>query len=642
MLRGLHKASSTWLGKAIMATVMGVIAISFAIWGIGDIFRGFGQNAVAEIGDTEISKEQFRQTYNERLQQIGQQTRRVITPDQARALGLDRQILGQMVAEAAFSEQARQLHLGLSETELTELITGNPAFLGPDGKFDRARFEQILQRAGFSEARFVDEQRSLLLRRQIAQTVSGELKAPMTALQAVNQFQNERRDIDYVTLGPAQAGEIAPPTPEQLKNYFEEHKILFRAPEYRKITFLPLSPATLAKPDKVPDTEAKNYYDEHTDKYNKPETREVRRIVFANEADAKAARERIGKGPTLGATFDEIAKERGLKPSDTDLGTVRKAAIVDPAIADAAFSLKSGDVSEPVKGRSGTVLVTVGQIEPGEQKQFSEVASQIKQELAQNHVRNDINDLRDKVEDERASGATLAETAQKLGLKAIVIDAVDRAGRGPNGAPVPDLAKTPDVVSAVFASDVGVDNEALQSPDGGYLYFEVNGITPSRDRNLAEVKDQVEARWRNDEISKRLQKKAQALLGQLKAGAALVQVTGESGLKVEKIANLQRGQSSGGLPDSLVAAAFSIPNGAPGIAEGGNEAQRFVFTVTEVTIPTFNAKSFEGRQLAQALDSGNNGYANDLIGAYVARLENDFGLKINQAALNQVTGGTAQ
>ena len=99
MLRGIHKASSTWLGKAVMAVVMGVIAVSFAIWGIGDIFRGFGRNAVATVGGTEISIEQFRQFYNDRLQQLGRQVGRPITPDEARARGLDRQLLAQLVAE---------------------------------------------------------------------------------------------------------------------------------------------------------------------------------------------------------------------------------------------------------------------------------------------------------------------------------------------------------------------------------------------------------------------------------------------------------------------------------------------------------------------------------------------------------------
>src|SRR2546423_85158 len=115
MLRGLRKASSNWLGKAVMAAVVGFLVISFAIWGIGDIFRGFGRSTVAKIGRTEITIEQFRQTYNDRLRQIGSRLGRPITADQARALGLDQQVLGQVVAETALDERARQLGLTLAD-----------------------------------------------------------------------------------------------------------------------------------------------------------------------------------------------------------------------------------------------------------------------------------------------------------------------------------------------------------------------------------------------------------------------------------------------------------------------------------------------------------------------------------------------
>src|SRR5262249_11567412 len=117
MLRGLHKASSTWLGKALMAGVMGFLVVSFAIWGIGDIFRGFGRNAVATIGGTEISVEQFRQFYNEHLQQLGRQLGRPIMPEDARTRGIDRQLLGRLVAETTLDEQARKLRLGFAAAE---------------------------------------------------------------------------------------------------------------------------------------------------------------------------------------------------------------------------------------------------------------------------------------------------------------------------------------------------------------------------------------------------------------------------------------------------------------------------------------------------------------------------------------------
>ena len=207
-----------------------------------------------------------------------------------------------------------------------------------------------------------------------------------------------------------------------------------------------------------------------------------------------------------------------MKDSDTDLGMVTKAGIIDPAVADAAFALKSGEVSAPVKGRFGTVLLQVGKIEPGSQKTYEEVAPQIKREIAEGRAKTEIANLRDKIEDERAAGSTLAETAKKLGLKSRTIDAVDRSGRAPDGKPVADLPKTPDAIAPAFASDVGVDNDPLQLPNGGYLWYDVTGITPARDRTLDEVKDQVEARWRDDEIAKRLKAKADDMVGKLKAG----------------------------------------------------------------------------------------------------------------------------
>ncbi|MDI1347165.1 MAG: SurA N-terminal domain-containing protein [Pseudolabrys sp.] len=632
MLRGIHKASSTWLGKAVMAVIMGGLIVSFAIWGIGDIFRGFGVNSVAKIGGTEISIEQFRSYYTEKLQQLGQRMRRPISNDQARALGLDRQLLGQLVAETTLDEQARQLRLGLADKDIADRITSDPAFRGANGQFDRARFEAVIRNAGFSEARFVAEQRNVMLRRQIAQTVSGDLKVPDTTIKSILQYQGEKRAIQYIALATAQAGDVAAPSADELAKYFETRKVLFRAPEYRKVTVLSQSPAELAKPQDVSDADAKAAYEARKDSYGTSEKRELRQMVFAKPEDAAAASERVTKG----LSFADLAKERGIKDSDLDVGTVAKADIIDPAVADAAFALKSGDVSSPVKGAFGTVLLQVGKIEAGTQKTYADVAADLKRELAEARAKTEISNLRDKIEDDRAGGATLAETAKKLNLKVISIDAVDRAGRAPDGQPIAALPKQPDVVAAAFATDVGVDNDALQLPSNGYLYYDVTGITPSRERTLDEVKDQVAARWRDDEIAKRLQAKADDMLVKLKAGTPLAQVASESGLKVDTAADMVRGKPAGFLPVKVTEAAFKIPKGSPGSVEGDSAASRYVFVVTAVTDPAFDANTPEAKQLAASLQ---NSFADDIVGQYIAKIEADIGVTLNQAALNQVVGG---
>ncbi len=632
MLRGIKNASSNWIGKSILLVVISFLVISFAVWGIGDIFRGFGQNSVAKIGNTEISVEQFRQFYTDRLQQISRQIGRPVTPDQARALGFDRQVLGQMVAETTLDEQAAKLRLGITDADIAQRITTDPSFQGANGQFDHARFEYIIRQAGYTEPRFVAEQRRVTLRRQIAQSVSGDLKVPAVTLQAINNFQNERRTIQYVTLTAAQAGDIPAPTPEALAAYFEERKILFRAPEYRRVTLLSLAPADIAKPDSVSDAEAKTYYDQNTGNFGSPERREVRQIVFANPEEAAAAHDRLTKG----LSFADLAKERELSEADTLVGQVTQSEIIDPAVAEAAFALKEGEVSAPVKGTFGTIIVQVGKIEPGAQKPFAEVAPEIKRQLAEIRARSEINGLRDKIDDERAGGATLAETAAKLGLTAQVIEAVDRSGRAPDGTLVAGLPKQPDVITPIFASDIGVDSEPQQLPGGGYIWHDVTGITPARERTLDEVKDQVATRWREDEVGRILQAKAEEMLGKLKAGTTLAQVAEEANLQVQTGADLQRRRPSGFVPAKLIEAAFNVAKDEAGIAEGDQRTERYVFRVTDITVPKLDPASPDAQQLTTTLQ---NAYADDIISQYIARLQADYGVSINQQALNQVIGG---
>src|SRR5207244_10312902 len=154
MLRGMRKASSNWLGKIVMAVVMGILIVSFGVWGIADIFKGFGQSSLAKVGGTEISTEQFRQIYTDKLQQLGRQFGRPLTPEQARAFGLDRQVLQQAIAEAALDEGARRLGLAQSDAAVVDSISNDPNFAGPNGKFNPQRFGDVIRQFGFTEARY--------------------------------------------------------------------------------------------------------------------------------------------------------------------------------------------------------------------------------------------------------------------------------------------------------------------------------------------------------------------------------------------------------------------------------------------------------------------------------------------------------
>jgi peptidyl-prolyl cis-trans isomerase D len=630
MLRGIRNATSNWFGKAIMSVVMGVLIISFGVWGIGDIFRGFGQSTLAKIGKTEISIEQFRQLYTDRLQQISRQIGRPLAPDQARAFGIDRQVLQQVIAETTLDESARNLGLRQSTDEVMKSITNDPNFKGANGAFDPARFAQIIRQFNYSEQRYIAEQKRNALRRQLVGSISGEVEPSKTAVAVLNQFQNEQRTVEFVKLETAQAGTIDTPTPEVLASFYDAHKVQFRAPEYRKIAFVAITPDELAKWTTVSDEDAKKVYEERKDTFATPEKRDVSQMVFPNAEDAAAARARL----VGGLSFDDLAKERGLKPSDVDLGLVAKSAIIDSKVADAAFALKTGDISEPIQGTFGTVLVKVGKIEPGSQTSYESVAANLKKEIALERARKSVKDLHDKMEDERAGGATVTEAAEKLKLAVTTIEAVDRSGRAPDGKPVTTIPPGLDLVSQAFASDVGVDNETI-SYQGGYVSFDVLGVTPSRERTLDEVKDQVEARWRTDQITNKLRAKATEMVEKLNKGGKLADEASAAGVKVETAEKFKRDATVANLPASAVAGAFRTAKDAAGQSEGANATEWVVFRVTDVTEPTLDIASEEAKKLKTSVERG---VAEELVGQYVIKMESEIGVTINQPAVAQITG----
>ncbi len=633
MLRGIHVFSQNRIGRAITAAILGIIAISFGIWGIGDIFRNFGRSTLAKVGGTEIGIEQFRQTYQDRMQQLSRRLGRVIPPDQARALGLDRQLLGQVLAETALDEDVKQLKLGLTDAEIARRITTDPNFRGPSGQFDPTRFEQIIRQAGFTEARYVAEQRKVSLRRQIGQSVSGGFVVPTTSIDAQYQYDNEGRSIEYVVLGAAQAGDIPTPTPEVLSKYYEDNKVLFRAPEYRKLELLVLTPSEIARTIEISDEDAKKYYDEQHARFVTPERREIQQIVFPNAEDAKAAAERIAQG----TPFTQIATDRGLKESDINLGKVTKASMLDPNVANAAFALQPGTVSEPITGQFGTVLVRVGEVEPEKVRPFDDAKADIKRDLAIERAKSQIADQRDKIEDERGAGAPLAQIAKKLNFPTRVIDAVDRAGRDPNGAPVSALPQS-DMLNAAFASDVGVENDAVAVPGGGFIWYEVLGITPSRDRPFDEVKDKVEERWRAAEIANRLKAKATEMTEQAK-GSNLTDLANAAGVKVQTATGIKRRQPAPGISGDVLAAVFRTGKGEVANAEGEQPGDRVVFRVTDINVPKVDANSAEAKQIADNLRSS---YLEEIMSEYVVKLESDLGTTVNESALAQVFGGPQQ
>ncbi len=625
----MRKAGQTVVGKAIATIFFGALIVSFAIWGIGDIFRATPASTVAEVGDTTITVDQTRNAYTNEVQRLGRQFRTVISPEQARAFGLDQQVINNLVTDAVLAEKAREMGLSVSDQLVAASIMNNPAFKGADGQFNRALFDQALRNINLSEAGFVQEQRSAMARLHLAEAIAGDINVPLAAKEALNRYATERRAASYLLLTAAMAGDVPAPTAEQLQTFFNERKSAFRAPEYRAVSVMALDAAALAKPDTVSETDARQRYEQQKARYGTPERRTIQQITFPSPAEAEAAATKIKEG----ATFESVAAERNVSAQDLELGTFTKAEMLDPAVADAAFGLEQGAVSAPITGRFGPILLRVTQIQPEAVRPFEEIAAELRQEVATERAQGQIERIHDEIEDLRAGAKPLADIAKEKGLTLVQIPAVDASGLDKAGNPVnlPEKAAT---VKAAFASDIGVDNEALRTGTG-YVWYDVTGIEASREKNLDEVREQVAAQWREDQVAQRLSEKARGLTERLEKGEAIEAVAQEAGATVQTATDLARNAVKNDLTAEAVNRIFAVPVGKAGNAANGPDA-RVVFKVTSATVPPLVTSTQQAQNTENQLRTG---LGDDLIGQYIARVRQELGVTINQQALRQATGG---
>lgn len=626
VLDKMRKGASRILGL----TLIGLLVISFAVWGIADIFTGYGAQTLIRVGDTELSAQDYQRAQQEILRSMSAQAGRSLSLQEARAMGLDQRVMERLIGGAAVDAHAKDLGLGISEEAIFEGVKKDPAFQDTAGNFSPVAFAQTLRNVGMTEQGYLQAMRENNMRRQLLSTVGATAGSPEVLVTALNRFNGETRVLRYVLVPQSAAGAVPDPTEEDLKRYYENHRAKFTQPEFRKVGVLAVTPESVKDQVTITEADLKTAYDAEKDTLGKPEKRLVQQITFPDLEAARAALEKI----KAGTDFLEVAKAQGLSDADINLGNVTRAELADPVIAEEAFKLEKDKVSEPVTGKLGNVvLLRVTAIEPGKTLTFEEAKAELEKKILKERASGAIFDLHDKVEDELASGAQLSEIADKLKLSYQVIDQVDRQGKKPDGSAVTLPAQT-EVLNAVFASDAGVENDPIDAKDEGVIWYEVLGVTPEQLKPFDQVKADVEKDWRAEETRNRMVKYAQDLVTSLNSGKTLEDIAKELNVEVMTSDALKRDGMTVNILPATVAQAFTLPEGGYGSAPSGIDEGRVVFKVDKVTAPPpVDERTAERlkQQLALLMSE-------DSIAEYFAALENRYGVTVNQPALDKLIG----
>ncbi|MDP3327479.1 peptidylprolyl isomerase [Parvibaculum sp.] len=625
MLDSLRRNASGWVAKVLI----GLLALSFAVWGIADIFTGFGGDTVAKVGDEKIDAVSFQRELSSEMNQFSRQLGQPMTLDQARQFGIDRAALSRLISLAALDGATSDLGLRVGDEAVGINITSDPDLQGGFGRFDRDLFRQALRQNGITEERFVEQRRNFMARNQLIAAVQAGVAAPDALIDVVTRFQEETRVAGYIILPPSLAGDIGEPDEETVAKFYEAGAAAFRLPETRDFSIMVLEPEDVTHTMAISDEALEAAYEQRRGEYDVPERREVQQITFATEDAAGEALAALRGGETV----ETIARGLGLTMKDVDLGKVTHNEMLAPELADAAFALESGGYSEPVQGPLGWSILHVTAIEQGKPSTFEGVKEELRAAVELELAREQIYDIQNTIEDARAGGEPLADVAKRYNLTIRSISGVTADGKTRDGDAV-ELPDLPDLLKTVYESEPGEQVPPLDSGKDGYYWVEVDTVTPPELPPLDSLRDRVVTIWKNEKRAAALEALAAGLAERGNKGESFDKIAGEYGRSVLTMPGFQRYASNDTFSRAAVTKLFATREGGFTYGPVGLGDSLVLMQVKEIRAPKLDK---DGEEYKKAAADVRDSLEADMLQTFVVGYQQELGVEVNNALLRQLT-----
>jgi len=603
-----------------------VLIASFALWGIGDIFRsGGGGRVVASVGDQEITATDFQRQLRRQVNRLRQQMGGQFDMDTAREMGLIDQITRQAITRALFDAEAGELGLAVGDESVAQRIREQQVFQTA-GNFSRERFQQVLRQGNLSESEYVEQVRGQLKRRAISDIVAAGVAVPAIMAQSEYRYRNERRAARYFTLAH-DAFEVDAPSEQDLKQYYQDNEDAFMAPAYRELTYLHAAPGDIADRVKVSDAAIRQTYEERKAQYSEPARRRVQQIVFDDRETAQKALDRLMQGRRFAAVAREI---KGSGPAD--LGTVTKDDLPE-GLADPVFDLDEGRVSQPIETNLGWHLAKVSEVEPASTRSLESVRDELREELARDKAVDRLITMANEMRDTLAGGARLEEVADQFGFEVRHLPAVDQEGRDRDGERISELPGREKFLQVAFNTTQGQRSLLEETDEGGYFVLRVESVTPSQRRPFDAVEDEVRRRVLAQRRAQAAEETAKEIVEAANGGRGLDELAAARGAQVRTTPALTRtgNERAGEVATALLDKLFAADEGAAFMQPlDGRIAVARVSEVREAD-PAADEDGVASmrQQLAQSLQS-------NLFAQFADSLRQRHTVRVNQAAIDQI------
>ena len=604
MLNRLRKGVKSLTAKVLI----GLLVISFAVWGIGDIFSFRLDARVAKVGETEVSAERFADALARQQARITRQRGELVSFEQLRQSGVAGAILDGLVRDAAFAEELDRFGLAAPDAAVAERIRNQSAFQGPGGQFSAEYYQLSLQQQGLTTTEFEELTRTLLGQDILVETAEAGALPPPGVAQRIATFRNERRSLNVLTL----SADVAPdPGEEALRGFYEAHEDMFTEPERRSGAYLHVDAESLLEKLRPDEDDVRAAYEANKESYTVAESRVVDQITFPDRQAAEAAVSRLVSGDV---SFEALAEEQGLGTEDISLGDITRGDLPEAATT-LVFDAAEPGIVGPVELPAGFAVYRVREIEPGGTQPFEEVRDEIASRLAQDALLTRAPEIANEIEELRAGGKTMQEIAEQTAATYGTFDGLAQNGTLTGGEPAEGIVAREEFIEEVFGALEGEERDLVETDRGGYFVVMVNRIEPSHLPPLEEVRERAVAAWQEQQRLEALEDRAAKIVDRLDQDASLQEIGEELDMEVTSAGPFTRLSAPTSLPPALVDKVFRAKSGEGAFAPRPQATEVVVAQVSGITMPAPELIESESAQLKDVLS---NSVANDL-GEYFAR-----------------------
>ncbi len=511
-------------GSWLIKILLGAIVVVFVFWGVGS-FRSQISGRVALVNGEPISKEEYRETYNNIIEQLRQRFGKSLNDDLLKMFQVEKQAIDQLVNQKLLIQEALRLNLRVSNNELVSSIRKIQAFQNA-GIFDKRLYKNVLSRYRLTPEGFEAKQKESMLIEKLRSLITSGVKVSDQEILEWFKWENTSVNIEFVLFEPDKYKNIKPST-EEINTYFDKHKESFKIEPMVKVRFLHFNPETYKSKVNIKHDEIQDYYETNIEEFKNPKTVEARHILIKVAQDADSEEVEKGRKKSLsiynmaalqGKDFAELAKQYSEGPTKEKgglLGTFKKGDMVKP-FADKAFSLKAKEISEPVRTRFGWHIIKVEKVNESSTLSLKEAESKIQKKLINKQAKYIAYDEAEAVYDTSFGGNDFIQAAKDKSLKLKTTEFFTKKG------PDKSVKNREKFASSAFNLKL-MEISDIQDFEDGYYILQVIEKIPERIPELDNIKEKVKIDLVKEKQDEQARNDANDFLSSLKKNGSIIE-----------------------------------------------------------------------------------------------------------------------